>query len=123
MIGYSQSLVPAEDSTPLVIYGAASSVGAFAVKLASISNIHSVYAIAGRGTELVESLLDSPKGDRVIDYRKGPDFVTVEIQRLAPKFEYALDAIIIPDTTSVMVKLVDPVKGRLSMVLPQELPP
>ncbi|KAL5090006.1 hypothetical protein Trisim1_004838 [Trichoderma cf. simile WF8] len=111
-----------EDPTPLVIYGAASSVGAFAVKLASLSNIHPIYAVAGRGTEFVESLLDSSKGDRVIDYRKGLDFVTAEIQRLAPKLEYALDAISTPDTTSVMVKLMDPVRGRLSMVLPQELP-
>ncbi|PNP60559.1 hypothetical protein THARTR1_00583 [Trichoderma harzianum] len=115
--------VPADDPTPLVIYGAASSVGAFAVKLASLSNIHPIYAIVGRGTEFVESLLDSSKGDCVIDYRKGSDFVTAEIQRLAPKLEYALDAISTPDTTSVMVKLVDSVKGRLSMVLPQELPP
>ncbi|KAL7955449.1 GroES-like protein [Trichoderma compactum] len=106
--------VPAEDPTPLVIFGAASSVGAFAVNLASLSNIHPIYAVAGRGTEFVESLLDSSKGDRVIDYRQGPDFVTAEIQRLTPK----LDSY----TTSVMVKLMDPVKRRLSMVLPQELP-
>lgn len=114
--------IPAERPTPLVIYGAASSVGAFAVKLASLSNIHPIYAVAGRGTEFVESLLDSSKGDRVIDYRKGPDFVTAEIQRLVPKLEYALDAISTPDTTSVVARLMDPVKGRLSLVLPQELP-
>ncbi|KAL7940639.1 GroES-like protein [Trichoderma barbatum] len=112
-----------EGPTPLVIYGAASSVGAFAVKLASLSNIHPIYAVAGRGTEFVESLLDSSKGDLVIDYRKGPDFVTAEIQRLAPKLEYALDAISTPDTSSIMVQLMDPVKGRLSSVLPTELPP
>lgn len=117
-----QPWVPAEDPTPLVIYGAASSVGAFAVKLASLSNIHPIYAVAGRGTEYVESLLDSSKGDRIIDYRKGPISVTAEIQSLAPKLEYALDAISIPETTSVVARLVDPVKGRLSMVLPQELP-
>lgn len=117
-----QPWVPAEDPTPLVIYGAASLVGAFAVKLASLSNIHPIYAVAGRGTELVGLLPDSSKGGRVIDYRKGPDFVTTEIQRLAPKLEYAIDAISTPDTTSIIVKLVDLVNGRPIMVLPRELP-
>jgi len=115
--------IPAEGPIPLIIYGAASSVGAFAVKLARLSNIHPIIAVAGRGTEYVSSLLDSSKGDAVIDYRMGLDFVTAEFQRLAPKLEYALDAISTADTVSAVAPVLDSSKGRFSLVLPQELPP
>lgn len=111
---------PAREPTPLVIYGASSTVGAFAVKLARLSNIHPIIAVAGRGLGFVLSLLDSSKGDVVIDYRKGPEYVIREIQRSAPNVENVLDAISTRETVSLLSSIPDPVNRQLSLVLPPE---
>ncbi|EAU38810.1 conserved hypothetical protein [Aspergillus terreus NIH2624] len=66
---------PATSPLPLVIYGGASAVGAYAIQLARRSNIHPIIAVAGRGIPFVEGLLDRSKGDSVIDYRQGDDAV------------------------------------------------
>jgi NADPH2:quinone reductase len=113
---------PATETTPLVIYGAASTVGAFAVKLARLSNVHPIIAVAGRGIDFVSSLLDSSKGDVVIDYRKGSEYVLSEIQRSAPKVQNVLDAISTPETISLLSSIPDPVNRQLSLVLPPEAP-
>jgi hypothetical protein len=81
----------------LVVYGASSAVGAFAVKLAKLSNIHPIIAIAGKGAALVESLIDSSKGDVVFDYRKGVDDMTKRTRDHLAKgsygeLRYGLDA-------------------------------
>jgi NADPH:quinone reductase-like Zn-dependent oxidoreductase len=54
---------PAEKPTPLVVYGGASAVGAFAIKFAKLSNIHPIIAVAGKGAPFVEDLLEPSKGD------------------------------------------------------------
>jgi NADPH2:quinone reductase len=105
-----------------VIYGAASTVGAFAVKLARLSNIHPIVAVAVRGRGFVSSLLDSSNGDVVIDYRKGPEYVIREIQRSSPKIQNVLDAISTRETTSLLSSIPDPVDSQLSLVLPPEAP-
>lgn len=71
---------PATKSTPFVVYGASTSVGAFALKLARNSNIHPIIAIAGKSSQYVEKLLDRSKGDAVFDYREGSDEVIRQIQ-------------------------------------------
>lgn len=48
-----------------------SGVGAFAVKLAGLSNIHPTTAVAGKGIDFVQSILDPSKGDAAVDYRMG----------------------------------------------------
>lgn len=68
-----QPWTPAKTPIPLVIYGASSAVGAFAVKLARLSNIHPIIAIAGKAVSFVQGLIDPDKGDLVLDYRKGVD--------------------------------------------------
>ncbi|KIM99388.1 hypothetical protein OIDMADRAFT_126591 [Oidiodendron maius Zn] len=113
---------PATETTPLVIYGASSTVGAFAVKLARLSNIHPIIAVAGRGAGFVSSLLDSSKGDVVIDYRKGSEHVISEIQRSDPKAQNVLDAISIPESISLLSSIPDPVNRQMSLVLPPEAP-
>jgi NADPH:quinone reductase-like Zn-dependent oxidoreductase len=113
---------PATETTPLVIYGAASTVGAFAVKLARLSNIHPIIAVAGHGTGFVSSLLDSSKGDVVIDYRKGSEHVISEIQRYAPKAQNVVDAISTPETISLLSSIPNPVNRQLSLVLPPKAP-
>ncbi len=106
----------------MVIYGASSTVGAFAVKLARLSNIHPIYAIAGRGGDFVASLLDKSKGDTVIDYREGPNHIVEELHRLDPRIEYVLDAISTDQTISTVARIPDAAHGRLSLVLPPEAP-
>ncbi|CAK7240721.1 MAG: hypothetical protein STHCBS139747_002168 [Sporothrix thermara] len=57
---------------PLVIYGASTAIGAFAVQLARRSNIHPIVGIAGASKNLVLDLLGDgveKYGDAVVDYR------------------------------------------------------
>ena len=60
---------------PLIIYGASGALGAFAVKLASASNIHPIIAIAGSSSSHLVPLLDESKGDALVDYRVGAEDV------------------------------------------------
>lgn len=80
---------------PLVIYGAASAVGIFAVQLAVRSNIHPLLCVAGRAKDYVASFLDPSKGDVVIDYRSGDDAVVAALQEAAGgrPLLHALDAV------------------------------
>lgn len=84
----------ATERLPLIIYGGASAVGAFAIKLAVLSNIHPIVAVAGNGTEFVNSLLDPSKGDVVVDYRKGDDHVVEQLRQAAgPDVKFTFDAV------------------------------
>jgi len=85
-------------TTPLIVYGAAGAVGAFAIKLAQASNIHPIIAIAGRGIPFVETIIDKNKGDAIVDYRKGDDAVVTGINDALKKaglneVKYAFDAV------------------------------
>lgn len=73
---------PAKGRLPLIIYGGSSAVGAFAIKLAVLSNIHPIAAVAGKGGDFTRSLLDESKGDVVIDYRKGHDHIVNELRKV-----------------------------------------
>lgn len=74
---------PATERTPLIVYGGATAVGAFAIKLAVLSNVHPIVAVAGNGASFVESLLDKSKGDTVVDYRKGDEHVVEALRKEA----------------------------------------
>ena len=87
--------------TPLIIYGASTSVGYFAIQLAIRSNIHPILAIAGRATDSVKGLLHASKGDVVVDYRDGQDAVIAALSKALegkPPIKYAFDTI--ADSTS-----------------------
>ncbi|CAG7920448.1 unnamed protein product [Penicillium olsonii] len=71
----------ATDRLPLVVYGGSTAVGSYAIKLARLSNIHPIIAVAGNGSPYVETLLDKSKGDVVIDYRKGRDHIDEEVRK------------------------------------------
>ncbi|KAF2092390.1 putative quinone oxidoreductase [Rhizodiscina lignyota] len=93
-----QPWTPAQEPLPLLIYGASSAVGAFAVKLARRSNIHPIIAIAGKAKGFVESLIDPSKGDVVLDYRDGEESVIQSVRQTLgnlkiPRIKYAFDAI------------------------------
>ncbi|RFU33815.1 hypothetical protein B7463_g2579, partial [Scytalidium lignicola] len=80
---------------PLIIYGASSSLGTFAIKLARASNIHPIIAIAGFSASHLAPLLDTSKGDALIDYRPGIEAMKVAVKEALKGLEcrHALDAI------------------------------
>ncbi|KAJ9138414.1 GroES-like protein [Pleurostoma richardsiae] len=53
---------------PLVIYGGASAVGAYALQLAKLSGIRTIITVAGGGIEFVRSL---DAATHIVDYRRG----------------------------------------------------
>ena len=112
---------PFEDNTktPLVIYGASGAVGAFAVKLAQLVNIHPLVCVAGQGCDFVRSLLDETKGDMVVDYRLGTDHVVhaIEMAVSGSPILHAFDAATTGDSFLNLAKVVSP-GGHVSLVLP-----
>jgi NADPH2:quinone reductase len=56
------------DKRPLLIYGASTATGAFAIKLAAAANIHPVIAVGSQRSAFVKSFLDESKGDALVDY-------------------------------------------------------
>lgn len=81
--------------TPLIIYGAASAVGIYAVQLAQRSNIHPVLCVAGRACDYVEGFIDRSKGDVVLDYRQGDEAVIAGLAEAlkGQSIGHALDAV------------------------------
>jgi NADPH:quinone reductase-like Zn-dependent oxidoreductase len=86
---------PTSEPLPLVIYGGASAVGAFGIKFATLSNIHPLIVVAGKGVSFVEGLIDRSKGDTIIDYREGDEAVRSKIKAAAGNkpIYHALDAV------------------------------
>lgn len=116
---------PATASTPFVVYGASSSVGSYAIKLARNSNIHPIIAIAGKGTPFVHSLLDSTKGDAVFDYREGPDEVIRKIRQHLKDGEYGqvrhgLDPGMGGTSQKFLTEIVAP-DGAIDLVMPSDI--
>ena len=107
---------------PIVVYGASSAVGAFAVKLVKLSGLGPVVAIAGNGREFVESLLDNEAGDRVVDYRNGEEATVNGIKAaLNGRSVYlAVDAISAGSSEEILGKVLDSESGtaRIATVLP-----
>ncbi|KAJ6104468.1 hypothetical protein N7523_010788 [Penicillium sp. IBT 18751x] len=86
---------PATEPLPLIVYGGATAVGAFAIKFARLSNIHPLITVAGKGSAFVETLIDREKGDTIIDYREGDEAVRTKIKEAARgrSIHYAYDAV------------------------------
>ena len=104
------------------MYGASSAVGSFAIKLARSSNIHPIIAIAGKGTHYVKTLLDSTKGDVVLDYRNGADETISQIRAHLKAGDYGavrygLDPGIGLPSQKVLTEVVSP-DGAINLVLP-----
>lgn len=111
---------PADQEIPLVIYGAASAVGAYAVKMAVLSNIHPLICVAGRGIPYVETLIDKSKGDIVIDYRQGHDAVVSGMKNAlgGEKLIYAFDAVSEFGSYQNICQILDLQEGKIALVLP-----
>lgn len=70
-----------DEKLPLIVYGGASAVGAFAIKYAKQSNIHPLIVVAGKGKDYAETLIDRSKGDTIVNYREGDDAVVAGIKK------------------------------------------
>lgn len=107
------------EKTPLVVYGGAAAVGAYAIKFAQLSNIHPIIAVAGRGAAFVETLIDRSKGDTIVDYRQGDDAVVSGIQSAlkGEKLRYAFDATSEHGSYTNIVRVLQ-ANGHLTLVLP-----
>jgi NADPH:quinone reductase-like Zn-dependent oxidoreductase len=119
-LGLPLPWLPAQERLPLVVYGAASAVGAFAVKLATLSNIHPIICVAGRGKGYVESLIDRSKGDTIVDYRNGNEEVIKGlVQALKPgeKLGHAFDAVSDKGSYQNLMKVMDISNGKITLVL------
>lgn len=124
---YSRLKLPAPwtgslEQTPLIVYGGATAVGAFAIKLARLSNIHPIITIAGNGKDFVEGLIDRSKGDAIVDYRNGPEATVSGIKDAlkaagASKVLYVLDAVAEKGSYQNIDKVIDSA-GHIGMVLP-----
>ncbi|KYG42477.1 hypothetical protein M433DRAFT_157846 [Acidomyces richmondensis BFW] len=121
-LGLPQPFLPAEGGTkiPLVVYGASSAVGSYAIQFAQKSNIHPLICVAGRAQEHVKSLISPEKGDAVVDYRKGDEAVVRGIKDAlhGAKLEYAFDAVSEKGSYQNIAKVIDPHSGNITFVLP-----
>ncbi|KAI8656387.1 PKS-ER domain-containing protein [Fusarium sp. Ph1] len=123
-LGLPEPWLPVSDSQkiPLVIWGASSAVGSYAVQLAKRSNIHPLICVAGRAQEHVEGLIDRSKGDTVIDYRKGHEAVAEEMRASlnGAKLEYAFDAISEDGSYQTICKVLDHHTGKITNIVPAQ---
>jgi len=117
-LGLPLPWLPAQKRLPLAIYGASSAVGAFAVKLASLSNIHPLICVAGQGGPFVETLIDRSKGDVVIDHRSGSAAIVSALEAAleGEKLTYAFDAVTDKGSYQNLAKVMD-TPGKMAVVL------
>jgi NADPH2:quinone reductase len=101
--------------TPLIIYGASSSLGTFAVKLARLAGIHPIVAIAGANARYVEKFLDGEKGDVLLDYRVGGEELIAKVAShlgsLGLKAHHAFDCISEKGSWVPVSRMLDPAPG------------
>lgn len=105
----------------VVVYGAASAVGAFVVKLLVAADVHPIIAVAGKGIGFVEGMVDKGKGDVIVDYREGNEKVVEGIRRGVPegrKLVYAYDAVSEHNSYQNICEVLDHQEGHITLVLP-----
>ncbi|KAL4877092.1 chaperonin 10-like protein [Aspergillus karnatakaensis] len=81
---------PATTETPVLIYGGASAVGAYAIKLAKLSGLSPIITVAGNGIDFVKSL---NAADFIIDYRKGTVVEDIKAALNGRTLHHAFDAV------------------------------
>ncbi|KFZ11404.1 hypothetical protein V501_04784 [Pseudogymnoascus sp. VKM F-4519 (FW-2642)] len=103
----------------LLVYGAASSVGSAVVRQAQVADIHPLICVAGHGIAFVETLIDSSRGDVIVDYRNGPDEVSKQIEKAlgGRKLKFVFDAISEKQSHHNFAKLLDPATAKVTFVL------
>jgi len=108
----------------VAVYGAASAVGAFVVKLLVKCDIHPIICVAGNGIQFVEGLIDRGKGDTIVDYREGGDAIVRGLSagvREGKTLKYAYDAVSDHGSYGYLCQVLDtksPGGSHLTTVLP-----
>lgn len=131
-LGLPPPWLPCPETTkiPLVIYGASSAVGSYAIQFAQRSNIHPLICIAGRAQDHVKTLISPEKGDIIIDYRQDASSIAAGIRSGVPPNQpllHAFDAVSEKGSYQNICEVLDSEHGKLTLVLPgrkyEEVPP
>ncbi|PVH69072.1 GroES-like protein [Cadophora sp. DSE1049] len=122
-LGLPQPWQPATKPTPLIIYGASSALGAFAIKMAQASDIHPIIAVAGKGRDFVEGLISRDRGDTIVDYRNEDDNVISAIQGAlknagVKEVKHAFDGVSEHGSYQNLSRVLAPQGGKILVVLP-----
>jgi NADPH2:quinone reductase len=113
---------------PLVIYGASGAVGSAAVQLAQLADIHPLICVAGEsGASVVQPLLNSSKGDVLVDYREGSEKLVQKMQAALGerKLHHVFDCVSEHGSSANTCRVLER-GGRISLVLPsgvKDVPP
>lgn len=115
-----------KEKLPILVYGAASAVGAFAIQFAALSGIHPIIGIAGNGIPFAESLIDKSKSDAIIDYRNGDDAVVSGIKEAlkaagCSELHYCFDAVAEKGSHENIAQVLTPRDSHSTHVLPIEM--
>jgi len=114
-------LNPATSPLPLIVYGASSAVGAYAIKLAQRANIHPIIAVAGNGQAFVEKLISKEKGDLIVDYRGGNEALVSGLKEALKKtgeVKYAFDAVSEHNSYQNVSQVLATQGSKITLVLP-----
>lgn len=103
--------------SPLIIYGAATAIGAFSLKLAGLGTFSKIITICGQGTAFVSSL---NVATHIIDYRGNDVVSAIKLALDGDKCYHAVDAMNSPTSIAVLREVVEPYGGKISVYLPRE---
>ncbi|KAL2811974.1 hypothetical protein BJX63DRAFT_397762 [Aspergillus granulosus] len=107
---------PAKTEIPVLIYGGASAVGAYALKFAKLSGLSPIITVAENGIGFVKSL---NAADHIIDYRNGRVVEAVPKVLNGKKLRHAFDAISYKRSyENIMAVLQSSGGGQIDMVDP-----
>lgn len=101
---------------PLIVYGAASSVGSFSLKLAKLGHFKKIIAVCGSGRSYVESL---GVVTDFVDYRQGNVVKHLKLALGTEKCFHAVDAINNGDSWNHISQVLEPEGSRISVYLPR----
>jgi NADPH2:quinone reductase len=101
---------------PLIIYGGASAIGAYSLKLAALGSFSKIIVVCGSGSGFVSSLNIAT---HIIDYRS-TDIVTALKSALdGDQCFHAVDAINNGTSCADLAQVVNPNGGKISVYLPR----
>lgn len=106
---------PAGKRIPLIVYGGSTSIGAFALKFAKLSNIHPLITVTGAGADFVKSL---GAADHIIDYRKGNVVEDLKTALGGEKAYLAFDAVSEKGSFVNLGEVLEKQDAKMALVLP-----
>ncbi|RFN45638.1 nADPh2:quinone reductase [Fusarium flagelliforme] len=105
-------LAKTEEKRPLLVYGASTATGAFAIKLAAAANVHPIIAVGSKRSEFVKPFLDESKGDVLVDYTvhdtedKLVDAIRDVIKKTGARCFKAFDSVSEDSTVRIVTKAI-----------------